>query len=959
MTKKPDIYLRRTVAIVTAALLLSFFPPSLCSNVEETEALLRFKAGLFDHFNALDSWNLSTSPCRFRGVKCDPFSGAVTEISLGKTQLSGSISPAICALKNLSTLWLPSNFITGNIPPEIVNCTNLRVLNLTSNRLSGKVPDLSPLKSLEIFDLSTNFLTGEFQSWVGNLTRLVSLGLGNNRYDEGEIPESLGNLKNLTWLFLPRCNLRGSIPESIFDLTSLDTFEISNNAISGDFPPSILRLVSLTELEFGSNKLTGEIPPEIGNLTRLRVLDISSNQLSGALPDEITNLKELRVFRGYQNYFSGKFPSGFASLIHLHTLIIYRNNFSGNFPAKIGRFSHLNTVEISQNRFSGPFPRFLCYQKRLRHLLALRNKFSGEFPGSYADCKSLLRLRISNNLLSGRIPELFWALPRAKLIDLGDNGFTGEISPSVWLSKELRLLVLHNNKFSGQIPRELGALTYLERLHLSNNKFYGQIPAALGNLRQLSSLHLEDNTLTGSIPLELANCIRMVDLNLARNSLAGEIPNALSQMVSLSSLNLSGNRLTGVIPENLVELKLSSIDLSENQLTGKVPQGLLAMGGTAAFSGNERSGLSTCSSDEYIEHKEDFELVVIVSLALASAVAAFAIILLVVHCRIVNARQEDGKSDNLDAETEWKITSFHQIDFDTDEIYKLEEDHLIGTGSTGKVYRVDLKRGRGAVAVKWLRTEGGEGSEVSAAEMEILGNIRHKNVLKLYACLNGWGSSYLVFELMENGNLFHALHRNMEGGSPELDWHKRYKIAVGTAKGIAYLHHDCCPPIIHRDIKSSNILLDAEYEPKVADFGIAKIDDDSKSCKGREWNCVAGTHGYMAPEFACCYKWTEKSDVYSFGVVLLEMVTGHRPVEEEYGEGKVIVDWILTQIQQDRLNLQRVVLDKKVFCQGVEESMVRVLKIGILCTTKLPRLRPNMRQVLRMLCDSNPDVSNR
>ncbi|XP_010534090.1 PREDICTED: receptor-like protein kinase HSL1 [Tarenaya hassleriana] len=965
MTRRPDL----RAAVVTATLLLSIFLPSVCSAAGETESLLHFKSRLVDPLNALESWKPSASPCLFHGVKCHPFSGEVVEISLANKSLSGSISPVIFTLRSLSTLRLPLNSISGMIPLAIVDCTSLRVLNLSSNRLSGKVPDLSPLKSLEILDLSKNFLVGEFQSWIGNLTQLVSLGLGNNHYEVGEIPESIGNLKNLTWLFLAHSHLQGQIPESIFDLISLDTFDISRNAISGDFPSSITRLVNLTKIEFYHNRLTGEIPQRIGELTRLRELDISSNLMSGALPQEIANLKELRVFECHENNFSGEFPSGFGDLRHLTSLSIYRNNFSGEFPANIGRFSPLNTIDISENGFSGPFPAFLCKNKKLQFLLALQNKFFGEFPTSYADCKSLVRLRINNNSLSGRIPDAFWALPQAKMVDLSDNGFTGEISPSIGFSEELNQLFLHNNKFSGQIPHEFGKLANLERLYLSSNEFSGQIPAKLGDLRQLSSLHLEINSLTGSIPQELANCVRLVDLNLARNSLTGEIPCVLSQVNSLNSLNLSYNLLTGSIPENLVKLKLSSIDLSENQLTGRIPLDLLAVGGAAAFFGNEKlcvddlitktnesSGLNICGSSHHAQ-KGDFRVKLFVFLALASGLIAFMSGFSIVYCRNVKVRQLDMESSDLDADAKWKIASFHQLEFDAEEICRLKEDHVIGVGSAGKVYRVDLKKNRGTVAVKWLRREDAKGSDVSIAEMEILGSIRHRNILKLYACLIGRGSSYLVFEFMENGNLFQALPRKIKGGSPELDWQKRYKIAMGAAKGIAYLHHDCCPPIIHRDIKSSNILLDAEYEPKIADFGIAKIVNNSSSHKGREWSCVAGTHGYMAPELAYCFKWTEKSDVYSFGVVLLELVTGRRPVEDEYGEGKNIVDWVLSKIQQDRHNLQNV-LDKEISCfTYVEESMVRVLKIGILCTTKISGLRPSMRQVVSMLGHVNPVVS--
>ncbi|CAA2996309.1 receptor kinase HAIKU2 [Olea europaea subsp. europaea] len=236
--------------------------------------------------------------------------------------------------------------------------------------------------------------------------------------------------------------------------------------------------------------------------------------------------------------------------------------------------------------------------------------------------------------------------------------------------------------------------------------------------------------------------------------------------------------------------------------------------------------------------------------------------------------------------------------------------------------------------------------------MEILGKIRHRNILKLYACLMKGGSNFLVLEYMENGNLFQALHREIKMGRPELDWSQRYKIALGAAKGIAYLHHDCSPPIIHRDIKSTNILLGDDYEAKIADFGVAKVAEVSP--RGSECSCFTGTLGYIAPELAYSFKVTEKSDIYSFGVVLLELVTGRSPIEEAYGEGKDIVYWVSTH-SNDRENVVKV-LDPKLVSDFVKDGMIKFLKIAALCTTKLPNLRPNMKEVVKMLIDAEPRI---
>lgn len=939
---------------------LNYFP--LCeSSTVETEALLQFKGQLKDPLNFLGSWKTSDSPCQFAGITCDVVSGRVTKISLENMSLSGVISPSVSVLESLTVFSLPTNNISGKLPDELRNCSNLQALNLTGNDIIGGIPDLSGLRRLKILDLSINYFSGSFPSWVGKLTGLVALGLGENDFDEGEIPESIGNLKNLTWLYLRSANLKGEIPESVFGLQALETLDISSNKISGLFPKSIGKLKKLRKIELYDNNLTGEIPIELANLTFLREFDVSANGMYGKLPEEIGNLENLVVFQLYKNNFSGEFPRGFGDMKHLFGFSIYGNSFTGEFPASFGRFSPLDSIDISENQFSGGFPKFLCESKKLRFLLALGNQFSGELPESYGECKSLERLRINMNRLTGKVPDGVWALPYVKMVDFGDNDFTGALTPAIGLSANLNQLVLLNNRFSGELPSELGKLENLERLHLSNNGFTGKIPSEIGALQQLSSLHLEKNSVTGSIPPELGRCARLVDLNLAVNSLTGNIPETFSLMTSLNSLNISRNKLSGSIPESLGKLRLSSIDLSENQLSGKVPSDLLTMGGDKAFVGNKElcvnpnpgmltsSRINLCTASHSKRGIFAGKLVLFSVLTSALFVALAGLLLVSYkNFKLSEVGVDNDLGGEKEADPKWKLASFHQVDINADEICNLEEENLIGSGGTGRVYRLDLKKNGKTVAVKQLWK--GDGLKILEAEMEILGKIRHRNVLKLYASLLKGDSKFLVLEYMENGNLFQALHRQIKGGLPQLDWYQRYKIAMGAAKGIAYLHHDCAPPIFHRDIKSSNILLDKDFEPKIADFGVAKVAE--KCNKESDCSSLAGTHGYIAPELAYTAKVTEKSDVYSFGVVLLELVTGRRPIEDEYGDGKDIVYWVLNHLN-DRESVLGI-LDDKLAIDSVQDDMLKVLKVAILCINKLPSVRPTMREVVKMLVDADP-----
>ncbi|EPS61889.1 hypothetical protein M569_12898, partial [Genlisea aurea] len=927
----------------------------------QTEALLQFKNQIIDPFNYLESWNLQGGfPCGFYGVVCDQSNGFVVGISLENKSLSGTISPSLALLTNLSSLLLPSNNLSGILPPELAACVNLRVLNVSNNSLSGGVPDLSPLRStLRILDLADNYFSGPFPTTVANLTGLVSLSLGDNSFDEGEIPESLGRLKMLSYLYLAGSRLKGGIPESIFDLEALATLDICRNMISGTLSTSIGKLKNLFKIELYQNNLTGELPVELAKLTLLQEFDISGNQMFGNIPPEIpSNLTKLTVFHLYKNNFSGRIPPAFGDLQHLISFSVYRNGFTGEFPQNLGRFSPLNGIDISENGFSGPFPRYLCQNGNLQNLLALQNDFSGAFPDTYSECRTLKRFRISWNHLQGAVPDGIWGLPNVEVMDLSDNDFTGGISPSIITALQMNQLMLSNNRFSGQLPPEIGNLVRLERLYLDNNTFSGRIPSAIGGLVQLSSLHLEENQFSGAIPSELASCSRLVDLNLASNSLTGHIPNSLSDIISLNSLNLSRNGLDGPIPPDFDKLKLSSVDLSDNHLSGTVSSYFLTVAGNKAFSGNtglcttaaatrnsqDSGGLALCGGNgktagkNFIQTKGGLSCFIIL-LAFVAMLGA----LLILNLRTLPRRKADKGLE--DDSSEWKLENFQKVELEVDEIFDIDEDNLIGSGSTGKVYRLDLKKGRGTVAVKQLW----KGNEVKlmSAEIEILAKTRHKNILKLYACLMKQDSNYLILEYMANGSLFQALHRDTKPGKTELDWFQRYKIALGAAKGIAYLHHDCNPPIIHRDIKSSNILLDEDYEPKVADFGVAKLTDQTS-----ESSFFAGTHGYLAPEMAYSVQVTEKNDIYSFGVVLLELVTGRLPIEEAYGDGKDIVYWVFSHLN-NRENVERI-LDEKVVSELVQQDMIKVLKIATICCCKLPNLRPTMKQVVKMIVDADP-----
>ncbi|KAF8711442.1 hypothetical protein HU200_029477 [Digitaria exilis] len=902
---------------LTLITLLSLSLTSSSQIDPQTQALLQFKAGLNDPLNHLASWtNTTTSPCRFFGVRCDDT--MVTEISLSNMNLSGGISPSIGDLHGLTRLELDSNSLSGPVPPELAKCTHLLFLNLSCNGLSGELPDLSSLAVLDTLDVETNGFTGRFPAWVGNLAALTTLSVGLNSYDQGETPATIGNLKNLTYLYLAGCSLTGVIPDSIFGLTALETLDMSMNNLAGAIPAAIGNLTNLWKIELYKNNLTGELPPELGKLTKLREIDLSRNQITGEIPPAFAALKGFTVIQLYHNNLSGSIPEEWGELRSLTSFSIYENRFSGEFPANFGRFSPLNSVDISENEFTGPFPRFLCHSKNLQYLLALQNGFSGEFPAEYSTCKSLQRFRINKNQFNGSLPEGLWGLPAATIIDVSDNGFTGAMSPVIAEAQNLNQLWVQNNNFAGEIPPEIGQLAQVQKLYLSNNSFSGEIPAAIGtSLSQLTAPHLEDNSLTGEIPANIGGCVRLVEIDVSRNALSGQIPASLSLLSSLNSVNLSYNELTGPIPTSLQALKLSSIDFSWNRLTGDVPPALLVIAGDQAFVGNPGlcvDGGGACHVDG--GHKDGLarKSAVLVPVLVAATLVLVAGIVFVSYrsFKLDELRRRRGDMEHGgDAGEQWKLESFHPMELDADEICGVGEENLIGSGGTGRVYRLELKNGRGGgggvVAVKRLWK--GNAARVMAAEMAILGKVRHRNILKLHACLSRGDLHFIVYEYMPRGNLHQALRREAKGtGRPEMNWPRRRKVALGAAKGLMYLHHDCTPAIIHRDIKSTNILLDDDYEAKIADFGIAKL------------------------------------------------VTGRSPIDPRFGEGRDIVFWLSSKLAMDSLED---VLDPRVTASARERGdMLKVLRIAVLCTAKLPAGRPTMRDVVKMLADAGAGLGS-
>lgn len=948
-----------------------FLLPLLClivhssSQSDQRQILLKFKSALQNsNSEVFNTWDEENSVCNFTGIVCDS-DNLVTEINLSQRQLAGTLPfDSICSLKSLEKISLGTNNLYGTISAHISNCTSLQYLDLGNNSFSGEVPDLSSLTQLKFLNLNLSGFSGSFP-WksLENHTGLTFLSLGDNDFDRTPFPLEILKFRQLYSLYLTNCSIEGKIPEEIGNLTLLESLELSDNYLVGEIPVGITKLTKLRMLELYDNLLSGILPVGLSNLVNLTEFDVSTNNLEGDL-SELRNLTRMESLQLFENNFSGTIPEEFGEFKFLTQFSIYDNKFTGELPAKIGSWADFEYIDVSQNFLTGPIPPDMCKMGKMEKLLMLENNFTGGLPETYVDCSSLLRLRVSNNSLSGRVPDGIWSLPNLGMIDLAINQFEGQIAPNIGEAKSLTQLFLANNRFSGQLPVELSNVSTLVEIELISNQFSGEIPSTIGNLKKLSKLHLQDNVFSGPIPESLGSCVSLDEINLARNSFSGEIPATLGSLPTLNSLNLSGNKLTGVIPTSLSKLKLSLIDVSNNMLIGRVPQPLLLVAYNGSFAGNP--GLCADGSKDIrqcspVSGKSN-QLTVAVYCFIAGAVL---LVLSLSCCLFIKFRQHDHESP-INRGYSWDVQKFHVLNISEDEILKsLKQENIIGKGGSGNVYKVVLGGGEQLAVKHMWKFEPDSGDRRSSrssaailpkgksrwpeyeAEVAALSSLRHMNVVKLYCSISSEDSNLLVYEYMPNGNLWDQLHAYQK---IEMDWNVRYEIAVGAARGLEYLHHACDRPVIHRDVKSSNILLDEEMKPKIADFGLAKFVQTGKVMDST--HLIAGTHGYIAPEYGYTCNVTEKSDIYSFGVVLMELVTGKKPVEPEFGENKDIVYWVYNEM---RTRDDVTTLVDPSISKDAKEGAVKVLSIAWHCTNKLPALRPSMRMVVKMLEEVEPN----
>ncbi|GKV21200.1 hypothetical protein SLEP1_g31197 [Rubroshorea leprosula] len=977
---------------------------SFPGNTTDHMALMAFKSKISnDPHGILKSWNDSIHFCRWEGITCSHRRDRVTILDLSSRDLVGSLSPFIGNLSFLREIRLLNNSFQGDIPPEIGHlfrlqvlnlnnnsfegklppnlsrCSNLNVLNIGKNKLVGKLPmELASMSKLIQLSIHFNHFTGGIPPFIGNLTSLVVLSTADNDFG-GNIPDTLGQLRSLWVLGLGGNNLFGKIPPSIYNLSMISIFSVSTNQLEGNLPWDMgLTLPNLEQINVGRNNFSGRIPITLSNASKLESLEMPSNNFSGKLKVPFGLLQHLQWLALNDNHLGSgdidemKILTSLVNCSKLQYLVLATNQFQGRLPKSVANLSiQLIELHFQQNNLFGDIPPGLGNLVGLRILALYDNQFTGKIPREIGQLEKLDTIALGSNKLSGEITESFGNLTLLSKLGLEQNQLSGSIPSSLGNCPNIEALYLSQNDLNGSIPKELFNISTLSiTLDLFHNHLIGSLPLEVGQLGNLDELDVSDNMLSGEIPNTLIGCTSLEFLYLDRNHFQGSIPECLSSLRGIRELDLSVNNLTGKIPQYMENLALEYLNLSFNNFEGELPtKGIFRNASVVFVEGNNNLcggiaelGLPKCSIKATKKAKLSHVHIIIIVFSL------LGVIIISIFLLCWTKRKNRDRSSRFSLKEPLLQLSYQSLLKATD---GFSSTNLLGKGSLGSVYKGVLEEDGSHVAVKVLDLLYRGASKSFMAECEALKNIRHQNLLKIItscSSIDFQGNDFkaLVYELMPNGSLDNWLHasaqetNNAQSRVQSLSLLQRISIAIDVASALNYLHYHCGKPIVHCDLKPSNVLLDNDMTAHVGDFGLAKfISSESKISNQSSTVGVRGTIGYAAPEYGMGSEVSIHGDIYSYGILVLEMMTGKKPTDNLFEGGfnlhhyarmtspdqiVEIVDPKLVQEaeativnrQSSRLNI-------------IMDCLVSMIRIGVACSMESPQDRMLTSTVLKEL----------
>lgn len=915
----------------------------------------------------------------------------LTSLQLSHASLSGSGAEFPLTLGNcqlLGTLDLSYNELQGEIPNDLATLRNLKQLSLAHNRFSGQIPpELGHLcGTLQELDLSGNSLSGELPSTFTSCSSLLALNLGDNKLSGHFLTGVVSSLPSLRFLYVPFNNITGSVPLALTNCTRLQVIDLSSNGFTGNIPsgfcssknPSILEKILLP-----NNFLSGSVPLELGHCKNLKTIDLSFNSLSGPIPLEIWTLPNLSDLIMWANNLTGGIPEGICTNGgNLQTLILNNNLINGIIPRSIANCTNMIWISLSSNRLSGEIPAGVGNLRKLAILQMGNNSLSGQIPPELGKCQSLIWLDLNSNELTGSIPP-----------ELANQA--GLVLPGIVSGKQFAFV----RNEGGTACRGAGGLVEFEGIRaerLENLPMVHSCPSTRiysgwtvytfpGNGTMIY-LDLSYNSLSGIIPKNFGSMNYLQVLNLGHNWLTGNIPDSFGGLKAIGVLDLSHNNLQGFVPGTLGTLSfLSDLDVSNNNLTGPIPSGgqLTTFPASRYENNSDLCGLPLppCGSGSHprsVHSREKKSMAAGMVIGITFFVLCILVLTLALYRVKKYQHQEEHREKYIESlptsgSSSWKLSSVPEplsINIATFEkpLRKLtfahlleatngfSADSLIGSGGFGEVYKAQLRDGC-IVAIKKLIHVTGQGDREFMAEMETIGKIKHRNLVPLLGYCKIGEERLLVYEYMKWGSLEAVLHDKVKVGGSKLNWAARKKIAIGSARGLAFLHHSCIPHIIHRDMKSSNVLLDENFEARVSDFGMARL--VSALDTHLSVSTLAGTPGYVPPEYYQSFRCTTRGDVYSYGVILLELLSGKRPIDpSEFGEDNNLVGWA-KQLEREKRSSE--IVDPELLREkSCEFELYHYLKVAFDCLEDRPFRRPTMIQVMAMYkelqVDSETDI---